>query len=108
MAEELKEHGYDKEEEYFYKKNKELLKKVRQKLDIDRSQREASSRQTEHWMKCPKCGSDLDEVELLAIKVDQCTRCLGIYFDKGELELLLEAQEPKGFLGGLKRLFASK
>jgi uncharacterized protein len=108
MAEELKEHGYDKEEEFFYKKNRELLERVRQKLDAKRSQQESEVRQTEHWMKCPKCGSDLDEIELLGIKVDQCTQCFGIYFDKGELELLLETQEPKGFLGGLRRLFTSK
>ncbi len=56
-------------------------------------------------MKCPKCGKDMEEAPLAGIKVDQCTNCMGIYFDRGELELLLGAQEPKGFLGGLKRLF---
>jgi ribosomal protein L37AE/L43A len=106
MSEELKEHGYDKEAEYFYKKNKELLEKMRQQLDAQRAQQETQARRHEHWMKCPKCGSDLEEVELLGIKVDQCTQCHGIYFDKGELELLLAAKEPKGFISGLKRLFA--
>ena len=106
MAEELKEHGYDKEAEYFYKKNKELLERMRQKLDTERASQEAKAQESPHWMKCPKCGFDLEEVELLGIKVDQCGHCYGIYFDKGELELLLQAQEPKGFLGGLKRLFA--
>ncbi len=105
MAKELSEHGYDREEEYFYKKNKELLDKMRGELDANRAAQEARSEQNPYWMKCPKCGKDLEEVALAGIKVDQCTNCLGIYFDKGELELLLGAQEPKGFLGGLKRLF---
>jgi hypothetical protein len=105
MAKELSEHGYDREEEYFYKKNKELLDKMRAGLDAKRAEQEAGSGHNQHWMKCPKCGKDLEEVALAGIKVDQCTNCLGIYFDKGELELLLGAQEPKGFLGGLKRLF---
>ena len=105
MAEELKEHGYDREGEYFYKKNKELLSKMRQQLDSDRAHQEQKARQEAHWMKCPKCGSSMEEVELAKIKVDQCTQCCGIYFDKGELELLLETQESKGFLSGLKRLF---
>ena len=105
MAEELKEHGYDKEAEYFYKKNKELLERMRQKLDAERASQETKAQENQHWMKCPKCGADLEEVKLLGIKVDQCTQCFGIYFDKGELELLLEAQEPKGFLGGLRRIF---
>ncbi len=105
MAKELSEHGYDREEEYFYKKNKELLDKMRTGLDAKRAEQEAGSGKNQHWMKCPKCGKDLEEVALAGIKVDQCTNCLGIYFDKGELELLLGVQEPKGFLGGLKRLF---
>jgi len=105
MAKELSEHGYDREEEYFYKKNKELLDKMRTGLDAKRAEQEAASGKNQNWMKCPKCGKDLEEVALAGIKVDQCTNCLGIYFDKGELELLLGTQEPKGFLGGLKRLF---
>ena len=105
MAKELSEHGYDREEEYFYKKNKELMDKMRKELDAKRAEQEAKSDQNPHWMKCPKCGKEMEEVTLAGIKVDQCTNCMGIYFDKGELELLLGAQEPKGFLGGLKRLF---
>lgn len=105
MAKELSEHGYNKEEEYFYKKNKELMEKMRQKLDAQRAEQEAKAPQNPHWMKCPKCGKELKEVDLAGIKVDQCTHCLGIYFDKGELELLIGAEEPKGFFGGLKRLF---
>ena len=105
MTKELGEHGYDREEEYFYKKNKELLDKMRTGLDAKRAEQEAGSGKNQHWMKCPKCGKELEEMALAGIKVDQCTNCLGIYFDKGELELLLGAQEPKGFLGGLKRLF---
>ena len=105
MAEELKEHGYDREAEYFYKQNKELLERMRKKLDSERSQQESRSRQHAHWMKCPKCGSDLEEIELLGIKVDQCGKCLGIFFDKGELELLTETRESGGFLNRLKQLF---
>ncbi len=105
MAKDLSGHGYDREEEYFYKKNKELLDRMRQQLDAGRAKQETRSGGNPHWMKCPKCGKALEEVGLAGIKVDQCTNCLGIFFDKGELELLIGAQEPKGFLEGLKRLF---
>ncbi|MBI3811514.1 MAG: zf-TFIIB domain-containing protein [Nitrospirae bacterium] len=105
MAKELGEHGYDREEEYFYKKNKELLDKMRKELDAKRAKQEAESKKNPHWMKCPKCGKDLEEVHLAGIKVDQCTNCLGIYFDQSELELLLGTQEREGFLEGLIRLF---
>jgi hypothetical protein len=105
MAQEFKEHGYNKEEEYFYKKNKVLLEKMRSQLDAERERREKTSGRIETWMRCPKCGSELEEIELLGIKVDQCVGCLGTFFDRGELELLLSAQEPTGFLGSLKRMF---
>lgn len=45
------------------------------------------------------------EFEYLGIKLDRCSECQGIYFDKGELDILLESQEQKGFLSGLKKLF---
>jgi len=47
----------------------------------------------------------MNEIALQGIKVDQCGACGGIYFDRGELELLMESREQKGFLGGLKSLF---
>ncbi|MFZ5877045.1 MAG: zf-TFIIB domain-containing protein [Nitrospirota bacterium] len=100
----LQEKGYNKEEEFFYRQNKELLEKRRKELDAQRKQQETQQRHA-HWMKCPKCGADMRELERQGIKVDQCGACGGIYFDRGELELLLEAKEQKGFLGGLKSLF---
>jgi Zn-finger nucleic acid-binding protein len=47
----------------------------------------------------------MTEIVLQGIKVDQCGSCGGIYFDRGELELLMEAREQKGFLSGLTSLF---
>ena len=104
MDENVKNLGYDREEEYFYKANKALIEKKRKELDAQRAQ-QVQEQKTPHWMKCPKCGSDMKEIDLQGIKVDQCGECLGIYFDRGELELLMESREAKGFLGGLKKLF---
>lgn len=101
----LEDRGYDKEEEYFYKKNKELIEQKRSELDARRAEREAEKLRTRHWMRCPKCGHEMEEVEMAGLKVDRCTECDGLYFDAGELELLLESKESEGFLGGLRRLF---
>ncbi len=90
------------EEKYFYNLNKELIDRKRKELDANK----ASAQNTHpHWMKCPKCGSSMEEVELTGIKVDKCVGCEGIYFDNGELQILIESKEPKGFLGTLKKLF---
>lgn len=52
---------------------------------------EAGQRQEEkelHWMRCPKCGAELTEVEFRSVKVDKCFSCGGVYLDDGELEQL--------------------
>ena len=105
MRDELSQSGYDREEEFFYKQNKELIEKMRKNLDATRAEQETKAAENAHWMKCPKCGRDLAEVDLAGIKVDRCTSCQGLYFDKGELEVILGAAEPKGFLSGLRRIF---
>lgn len=104
MESDMKKQGYSQEEEYFFKKNQELIEKMRKERDAARAAEETMARKNTHWMKCPKCGSDLQEVDHLGIKIDRCSNCSGIFFDKGEIDILLQAQEPKGFLGGLRKV----
>ena len=42
-------------------------------------------------MICPVCKSDMIVVEHSKIELDYCTACQGVWFDSGELELLLES-----------------
>lgn len=41
-------------------------------------------------MKCPVCNIDMIVVEYNKIELDYCMRCAGVWFDSGELNLLLE------------------
>lgn len=86
------------EEEYFAKLNAELIKERRAALDVARSQTQRSA----HYMKCPKCGADLVEVEHHHVKVDRCPDCHGVWLDAGEIELLEHASA-----GGVSRFFGS-
>ncbi len=72
------------EDEYFAKQDAELLKAQRAKLDAER----AAAQKSAHYMKCPKCGSDLKEQELASVKVDVCPNCKGMWLDAGELDLV--------------------
>jgi uncharacterized protein with PIN domain len=72
------------EDEYFVKRDAELIKERRAALDKSRSALERKS----HYMKCPKCGADLVETDFHHIKIDKCPECGGIWFDKGEIEML--------------------
>ena len=42
-------------------------------------------------MICPTCKSDMIVVEYSEIELDYCTNCRGVWFDSGELELLLNS-----------------
>lgn len=98
--------GYDLEEDYFYRHNRELIEENRRLLDDARRLRFESSQQQAHWMHCPKCGAMLHEVESYGVKGDQCEGCGGAFFDKAELELMMKTHHdaPKSFTARLKRL----
>ena len=93
--------GYDEEERYFYQREMEMLKKKREELDAAREQREQEASKQRHWMKCPKCGADLEEIEMDGVMVDNCPGCGGSFFDKGEIELMIKAH--KGIMPSLRK-----
>lgn len=85
------------EEEYFYKKDLGLIRKMRERADAERRQRELEQRKEQHWMRCPKCGAEMREIELVNVKIDRCPECNGIYLDSGEIEILLQMQKKHAF-----------
>jgi Zn-finger nucleic acid-binding protein len=94
MRDDLKNQGYSKEDEYFHKKDKEMLAKLREQAEAQRAKLEAENQKREYWMRCPKCGSALNEENYGGVMVDRCTSksCGGIFLDGGELEILLKAK----------------
>lgn len=44
-------------------------------------------------MKCPKCDGTLQRVQIDQVDVDQCDRCSGLWFDLGELQKVLAAED---------------
>ncbi|MGA2671320.1 MAG: zf-TFIIB domain-containing protein [Dehalococcoidia bacterium] len=55
-------------------------------------------------MICPVCRHAMIVVEYRNIELDYCHSCKGVWFDSGELELLLKSQgleEPKAFFEGI-------
>jgi uncharacterized protein len=95
MKDDLKGQGYSKEDEYFHRKDQELIAKLREKAEAERAKLETENRKKEYWMRCPKCGSTMAEEKYGdLVLVDRCPSksCGGIYFDGGELEILLKAK----------------
>src|SRR4030042_4676379 len=55
-------------------------------------------------MICPTCKQAMVAVEYHSIELDYCNNCKGVWFDSGELELLLKTQsleEPEAFFDGI-------
>jgi hypothetical protein len=87
----------EKEEQYFAEQELAKRKALRERLDKDRNEKKQDHSKNPHWMKCPKCGGELAEVGFVDVMVDKCGSCNGIYLDAGELELLMEGRQGKGF-----------
>jgi Zn-finger nucleic acid-binding protein len=95
--------GKKSEDEWFALHEKDLLRNVR--IERERKQKEleellkkdeALKQKELHWMRCPKCGANLSEQNLLGIQVEECPLCDGIHFDSTELQdLILKSQHER-------------
>jgi len=106
MAKPVQETPSRNEDEYFAKQDAELIKQMRAKLDKEREENERKA----HYMKCPKCGADMNEEELGPVKVDICPDCKGMFLDAGEMAILQKAQGSSGktLFGNLLGFFPNK
>jgi len=89
------------EEEYMarmeYEKRKKLEEEKHKKLAEDEKKRLKDL----HYMRCPKCGMGLIEIDYKKIKVDKCSECEGIWLDAGELEAVSKLEKT-----GIDKLFS--
>jgi len=81
------------ESEYFHRKEQELLEKARQRLTSEMRERLKSI----SFMRCPKCGEELEEIVFQGIQIDRCPECHGVWLDSGELERVT-VQETQSWL----------
>ncbi|QRN95250.1 zf-TFIIB domain-containing protein [Archangium violaceum] len=99
------------EEEYFARE--EIEKK--RKLALEQAHSLAAQQREElkklHWMKCPKCGMDLQPVKHGDVEIETCFNCHGIFLDAGELGRLQQqmSHENSGkWMGAVLNLFKNK
>ncbi len=99
------------EEEYFARE--EIEKK--RKLAIQQSQAMASQQREQlkalHYMKCPKCGMDLQTLTKGDVDIDTCFNCHGVFLDAGELEHLMKQGTHEGggkWMGAVLNIFKNK
>ena len=90
----------DKEEEYFVRIELERRKKFEDEKLKKLVEEDRKKLKELHFMRCPKCGMELGEVDYKGIHVDKCFHCEGIWLDAGELELVTKLEK-----GTLDKLF---
>jgi Zn-finger nucleic acid-binding protein len=94
MANKWDERKKAQEDEYFVKKEKELIENLKAKQEGEKkAQLKEACR-----MRCPKCGEPLKERSFQKVLIDQCAGCGGIWLDAGELEEVA-GREEGGWLG---------
>lgn len=95
----------DAEEEYFAREELERRRRVAEKRQAALQEEERQRQRELHFMKCPKCGMQLEEVEFGGVRVDKCFNCEGMWLDKGEIEAI-QTKEP-GFMTRMMKVFRS-
>ncbi len=81
------------EEDYFHRKERELIEKMRARMDEEKRASAA--------LQCPKCDGKLVEVAFEDVQIDVCDKCGGAWLDAGELESLTKKEGGSGWFGRL-------
>ena len=93
MPADLEDRGQALENEYFRRKEQELIAKMKARIEDDDAMRLG--------IKCPKCDGTLIEADFKNIKIDVCDKCSGVWLDPGELIQVVEKDTEAGWFGRL-------
>ncbi len=74
------------EDEYFVREDAEKKRKLALQVKKETEAAELRRLKELHFMRCPKCGLQMQEVKYSGLDVDVCFACGGVFLDKGELE----------------------
>ncbi|MFH0903453.1 MAG: zf-TFIIB domain-containing protein [Pseudomonadota bacterium] len=96
----------DSEQEYFARQDAE----ARRKMAVEKArailEEERQRLKQLHFMRCPKCGLDLDTINFQGVAIERCFGCNGSWLDEGELESLASCtSKEQGFLNKVIGIF---
>lgn len=99
----MKDTIYKGEDKWFMEQERNAIEEMRkqreQHMEEYKNEHNKSEREKlrlAHWLKCPKCGNDMEVIKLDDVEVERCTVCAGLFFDAGEFDsLVLRKQEGR-------------
>jgi hypothetical protein len=83
----------EREEEFMARMEFEKRKKLEEEKHKRLKEEEKRKLRETHYMRCPKCGMELIEMDYKGIKVDKCSECEGIWLDAGELDAISKLEK---------------
>ncbi|MFO7155746.1 MAG: zf-TFIIB domain-containing protein [Pseudomonadota bacterium] len=95
------------EEEYFARENAEKLRKLAHEKAMAMEEERKAELKRLHWMRCPKCGMELQTIRFRGIEIDRCFNCGVTVFDEGELEKIgvSESERPESVMRSILNIF---
>lgn len=94
------------EEEFIAKQEIEKKRRLQEKVQQEMLQTEKDRLKELHYMRCPKCGMQLEAIVFRGVTIDKCFSCEGVWLDNGELEQL--AGKENKFFDYFGQLFKAK
>ena len=91
------------ERDYIARQEAERSRQVADEMQAKLLEEERERQRSLRFMKCPKCGMQLEEIAVGDVRVDKCSGCEGIWLDKGELEVVRKGES--GFMERLVSVF---
>ena len=88
----MAEHKGGSEDEYFAREDAEKLRKLAHEVKKETQAAEQARLKALHWMRCPKCGMQMNEVKMGGVDVDVCFSCNGLFLDRADLSRIRDAQ----------------
>jgi hypothetical protein len=92
------------EEEYFVREDAEKKRKIALQLRKSLDAEEQKRLKALHYMHCPKCGMQMQEIRYRGLDVDACFSCGGVFLDKGEMDVIAHPQQ-KGIMAAILNWF---
>lgn len=93
------------ESQYFARTDPSFLRTLAADAAQQKKELKQEHGQERHWRVCPSCGARLREENLAGVLIDACPACGGMWFDRGEFELLRRAKRT--FWSRLQEVFRS-
>ena len=95
------------EDEFIAKEEAEKVKRLQDKLQQEEEEKERAEIKATCYMRCPKCGGQLEAIMFKGVEIDHCTSCGGVWLDEGELEKLA-GTEDSNVIGDILSFFKSE